>query len=328
MTHGLASMREFRRHARREAPIIRRAERIWPMVLAWGFLALVFGGTGALVVVITFESGENGPFWAGLGIIAFAFVLLGSIVAVAISNARRWWTRRAAAALALARGWHFELEVDPSFFRGTLFSAGTRGRVETAMHTHDPRMIEVGNYTFMADAGRSLKGVDQIGYVRMVLNNELPHMYLQAQGRTRPRPYEVAFDRARRIDLEGDFVQYWRLCVPPGHEQDAYYVFTPDLMQTLVDVVPGFDVEIIGTEMYLYAPGRFDLTRADVLEAADLVGRTVGARTAHRSSRFTDLVGGSVPRLGNAATWTLRLVPAVVVSAVLIAVAWQVGVLA
>jgi len=327
MTHGLASMRDFRRHARREAPIIRRAERFWPMVLAWGFLALLFGGIGALVVVITLESGETGPFWAGVAFIAFAFFLLGSIVAVGISNARRWRIRRAAAELALAHGWHFELEVDPRFFRGTLFSAGQRGRVETAMHTHDPRMIEVGNYTFTADAGQSFKAVEQVGYVRVVLDDELPHMYLQAQGRTRPRPYEVAFDRAQRIDLEGDFIRYWRLFVPQGREQDAYYIFTPDLMQTFVDVVPGYDVEIVGTEMYIYAPGRFDLAHADVLDAAVTIGETVGERTSYRSSRYTGLVGESVPRLGPAATWGLRLVPAAVVSAALLVIACQAGVL-
>jgi len=327
MTHGLESMRDFRLHARREAPIIRRAERIWPMVVGWGILALVFAAIGALVVVIAIDSGDAGVFWSGVAVVAFALVLLGSIVAVAISNARRWRIRRAAAELALAHGWHFELEVDPRFFRGSLFSSGRDGRVETAMHTHDPRMIEVGNYTFSADAGQSFKGVDQVGYVRMVLDNELPHMYLQAQNRAKLRPYTFAFSRVERIDLEGDFIRHWRLYVPQGREQDAYYIFTPDLMQVFVDVLPGCDVEIVGTEMYIYAPGRFDLTQADVLDAAEVIGETVGEHTAARAARFTDLVGERVPLLGTAATWALRLVPAIIVSVALVVFAWQTGIL-
>lgn len=150
-------------------------------------------------------------------------------------------------------------------------------------------MIELGNYTF--SSGQSLKGIDQVGYVRVVLDNELPHMYLQAQNRAKPRPYTFAFDRVQRIDLEGDFIKYWRLFVPEGHGPDAYYVFTPDLMQAFVDVIPGCDVEIVGTEMYIYAPGRFNLTHADILDAAEIIATTVGARTAQRSARFTDLVG-------------------------------------
>lgn len=233
--------------------------------------------------------------------------------------------RRAAAELALAHGWHFELEVDPRFFRGSLFTAGRQGRAETVMHTHDPRMIEVGNYTFSADVGQSFKGVDQVGYVRMVLDNELPHMFLQAQGRTRPRPYAFAFDRVQRIDLEGDFTRYWRLYVPQGSEQHAYYIFTPDLMQTFVDVIPGCDIEVVGTELYIYAPGRFDLTHADVLDAAEVVAETVGEHTSRRAARFTDLIGGPVPRLSPVATWILRLVPAAIVGIGLIIVGRQGG---
>jgi len=325
MSHGLANMRDFRRHAKREASLIRRAERIWPMALGWGVLSLLLGAVGGLVVFIAFDTGDPGVFWAGAAIVAFALFLLGSICVVALANARGWRIRREAAELALAHGWHFELEVDPRHFRGSLFTAGRDGRVETAMHTHEPRMIEVGNYTFSAASGRSLKGIDQIGYVRMVLDNDLPHMYLHAQNRVRPRPYSFTFDRAQRIDLEGDFVRYWRLFVPEGHGPDAYYIFTPDLMQTFVDVIPGCDVEVVGTEMYIYAPGRFDFANADILDAAETIAETVGAHTASRAARFTDLVGEDVPRLSPATAWALRLAPAFVVSAMLIVLAGQSG---
>jgi len=327
MTHGLASMRDFRRHATHEAPLIRRAERIWPMALGWGALSLLLVAIGGLVVFIALDTADPSVFWAGAAIVAFALFLLGSICVVALANARGWRIRREAAELALARGWHFELEVDPRHFRGSLFTAGRDGRVETAMHTHEPRMIEVGNYTFSASAGRSLKGIDQVGYVRMVLDNELPHMYLQAQNRVRPRPYSFTFDRVQRVDLEGDFINHWRLFVPEGHGPDAYYIFTPDLMQTFVDVIPGCDVEIVGTEMYIYAPGRFDLANADVLAAAETIAETVGAHTASRAARFTDLVGKDVPRLSPATAWALRLAPAFVVSAVVIVLAGQSGLL-
>lgn len=326
--HGLTSMQDFGRHRREEAPITRRAERIWPMVLGWGILAILFGAIGAFVVAIALDSGDpkdREAFFAGLAIVVFALILIGSIVVIAVNNRRRWAVRRDAAAMALGQGWHYELEVDPRHFTGSLFRAGSRGRAESAMHTHDPGFVEVGNYTFTAGAGQSFKGVDQVGYVRMLLDRELPHISLHAQGRTKPRPY--AFDRVQRIDLEGDFIRYWRLFVPQGYGEDAYYVFTPDLMQTLVDTIPGCDVEIVGQELYVYGARPFDLTTPAILDAALAVRATVGKHTSARTSRYDRVVEPAAMRLGPAATWALRIIPAAAAAALLLILAAQAGVL-
>ncbi|WP_156760331.1 hypothetical protein [Microbacterium karelineae] len=334
--HGLASMQDFRRASRNDAPIIRRAERMWPMLIGWGILSILFGALGVFVMMLTYGSRDPSAreaFLAGLAIVGFALLLIGTLVVVWVNHRKRWRVRRAAAEMALTHGWHYELEVDPGLLTGSLFRCGTRARVENAMHVHAPRFVEIGNHTFVAPQGQSFKGLDQIGYIRVLLDRSLPHMHLPAQGRTGVRPYTIGFDRAQLMDLEGDFNRYWRLFVPKGYEQDAYYVFTPDLMATLVDWIPGCDVEIIDDEMFIYAPGPFDLTRPEILEAAQIVADTVGAHTAQRSSRYSDeqsahpdLVGSGGARLKPTSAWALRIVPAVAGVGAGLAVAWQGGI--
>lgn len=242
--------------------------------------------------------------------------MLYLLVSIIVTFARRWRRRRAAADVALAHGWHYALEGDPQNYAGALFRAGVRGWVENSMHVHDPRYVELGNYAFQAEQGRSLKALDEVGFVAVQLDRSLPHMYLQAQGRTKPRPYAVGFQRGQRMDLEGDFPRYFRLYVPEGYGEDALYVFTPDLMQAFVDHVPGCDVEIVDDTMWVYLPGPLDVTDPSALVVAVYIAETAGAQLVSRGSRYTDdraadpgRIDPGGRRLAGVNRWALILAP-------------------
>lgn len=328
-------MREFRRHARRDARRIRRAERTVAFSILLVVFAIIFAAIGALMMTTASSEPASertrtfllGVFSAGLGVF-----FLSVMVATLVGRARSWRSRRAATQNALAHGWHYELEVDPREHPGSLFRKGVRGWAESAMHVHEPRYTEVGNYTFQAEQGKSLKALERIGYVCVQLDRRLPHLFLEAQGRERVRPYDLGFSGAQRMDLEGDFRSFFRVYAPAGYGEDALFVLTPDLMRLLVEEAPGCDVEIITDCLFVYAPGAFDLTTPHPLGVALRIAETIGARTAQRSSRYVDeradhpdLVDPSGARLATSRRWILTLVPGIAFVVTMLAIGWTQG---
>jgi hypothetical protein len=56
-----------------------------------------------------------------------------------------------------------------------------------------------------------------------------------------------------KVELEGDFNKYFKLTVPKGYEQEAYEIFTPDVMANLIDKAKDVSFEFVGNKLYIYA---------------------------------------------------------------------------
>ena len=67
----------------------------------------------------------------------------------------------------------------------------------------------------------------------------------------------ATFDRDQKLSLEGDFDQYFSLYCPEGYEQDALYLFTPDIMARFIDHAAALDVEIVDDWLFLYGKREF-----------------------------------------------------------------------
>ena len=67
----------------------------------------------------------------------------------------------------------------------------------------------------------------------------------------------ATFDRDQRLSLEGDFDQHFSLYCPEGYEQDALYLFTPDIMARFIDHAAALDVEIVDDWLFLYGKREF-----------------------------------------------------------------------
>lgn len=336
--HSVTSMRDFVQQAR-EAKLIRRAERAVALAILLILLAAVFGAVGYVMITTSIRSVDDPDrlegFVIGMLVIGLAMFFVGGAVAGLIGRSKRWRRRRAAAQTALAHGWHYHLETPPSWYGGILFRAGIRGWVESSMHVHEPRHVEVANYVFQPEAGTTsgLKALEEVGFVRVPLERPMPHMYLMAQGRIAPRPYGFPFSGQQTLDLEGDFTRHFRLYVPKGYERDALYVFTPDLMATLIDEVGGSDVEIIDDHMFVYAARGFDLADPSVLDAATRIAATLGSRTQRRTARYVDdrsehpaFIGADGARLKPVSRALIAVAPGVVTIAVLAVWGWASGV--
>ncbi len=114
------------------------------------------------------------------------------------------------------------------------------------------------NYQYTTGSGKN-RTTHRWGYVAIKLDVPLPHIVLDATsnnglfGSNLP----MAFDKDQKLSLEGDFDRYFSLYCPQGYEQDALYLFTPDIMARFIDNAAALDVEIVDDWLFLYGKREF-----------------------------------------------------------------------
>lgn len=108
------------------------------------------------------------------------------------------------------------------------------------------------------------------------LSNALPNIVLDSKNNSyfgTTIPVELAGNQ--KLDLEGDFINYFTLYVPRDFERDALYFLTPDLMARIVDLCADYDIEIIGSELRFYSNKMIDFSESGlkkVFEIIDQIG--------------------------------------------------------
>lgn len=145
---------------------------------------------------------------------------------------------------------------------GMIFGVGGSRRSSDLVRGERPRFVEFANYTYTTGSGKN-RTTHRWGYVAVRLDVPLPHIVLDAQsnnglfGSNLP----AAFDADQRLSLEGDFDRHFALYCPAGYEQDALYLFTPDIMARFIDNAAALDVEIVDDWLFLY--GKRDFSTLD-----------------------------------------------------------------
>src|SRR6478609_9747463 len=183
-------------------------------VIALGFAALVGVVVLGGVVTSTLRTGGS----TGASIFAVLLVLaLGAAAVITFFTVRANRIRRYRIGMfAQANGMSYTERIANPPLPGMIFSLGS-GRLATDLvRGTQPRFVEFGNYGF---------------------GSNLP----------------ASFQRAQRLSLEGDFDRHFTLYCPEGYEQDALYLFTPDIMARFIDHAAQLDVEIVDDWLFLYA---------------------------------------------------------------------------
>lgn len=145
-----------------------------------------------------------------------------------------------------------------SNLRGLIFNLGHSKTVLRALIF--PNNVEMGNYRYTTGSGKNQSTHDW-AYVRMKLSRRLPHMVLDAKKNNfwRISNLNTFFDKSQTLQLEGDFNNHFTLYAPNEYKSDALYVFTPDVMQVMIDQGSDYDIEVVDDEIYLYKNGSFKL---------------------------------------------------------------------
>lgn len=286
-------------------------------VFGIGFLALTVYGIVA----------AQGPGWVIAFAVFAAWAVFGSIAVGRLARMPAATGEPAKGEARLHRlaelnGLVYEPNVEPRL-AGPLFERLSGRRRNTRFTTTSGRTVEVGNLLYpQARAGMSVSVTIRAGgvasttaddgsywrYVAVQLDAPLPHMVLEPQGRqtdaateaaTGRRAFPVDFDEDQHLSLEGDFDRYFSLFVPKEYERDALYIFTPDLMATMIDEAPGMHVEIVDDWVIFSRNGRADFGSPSTWSAIDRTVNRAASEIVERGGRYRDeRTAGGTPTAG------------------------------
>lgn len=221
-----------------------------------------------------------------LGALIVPFVLV-VIIAVVYS---RYNERRRAKLYRFALQNHLMFIENSTYtsYKGMIFDEGYSRVIKQLLRFSDGS--EVGNYQYETGSGRS-RATHTYGYVKIPLTRNLPHMVLDGKANNLfgiITGMSDSFDRSQKLSLEGDFDKYFTLYAPKEYERDALYVFTPDVMQILIEEGKRYDMEIVDNELFVYSNALFDLVSETQLSSLVKIIETIGSEIRSQSTRYAD----------------------------------------
>lgn len=140
---------------------------------------------------------------------------------------------------------------------GTLFTYGdSRSERKVITGNMNGYPLKLSNYRYSTGSGKSRR-TNEVRVLRLTLPRKLPHMVIDClvePGEHVNSVLPISFDRSQRIELEGDFPEYFALYAPDKYAISALSIIAPDAMDTLLRMHSLCDIEIIDNYIYFYWP--------------------------------------------------------------------------
>lgn len=227
-----------------------RASTVIAIVVA--VIAVIIVVPMVFVLAVTLGTGRN-SFISMLPMLLIAIVVLGIGFAGWLALRRQRVMDYRLSRFAAANNMTYAGDVDDPPLPGMIFSLGRARRASQLVRGHSPRFVEFGNYQYTTGSGKN-STTHKWGYVAVKLDVPLPNIVLDALGNNAVfgTNLPASFQKEQRLSLEGDFDKYFTLYCPAGYEQDALYLFTPDIMARFIDNAAQLDVEIVDDWLFLY----------------------------------------------------------------------------
>lgn len=173
---------------------------------------------------------------------------------------------------------------------GVIFQEGHSKIYRDLLTAQSQAFSEIGNFEYTTGSGKNQTTHDY-GFVKIKLPRRLPHMLLDSKennffGMLSNLP--ISFGGDQKLELEGDFNNYFTLYAPEQYKTDAFYVFTPDVMQALVDAVHEYDCEVIDDDFYIYSAKPLDLTSQSQFEDILNIASKLRAELIEQTDYYAD----------------------------------------
>jgi hypothetical protein len=297
-------------------PALVRAPRLRSDASAWKGLiyrasiaGALFVGSGALFVVFLealFEKQQEGGSTLTLIIGGVAVpavgVFLGSYlldVAMKLDVVRLGGPARRARLQRFAEdnvSVSFLPEVQGMDYPGFAFESAQRPEAFDVIR-FESGPIEVGNLVTTGTSGNRQVALVH-GYIRFPLPARLPHILAISTTDRGHSAVPVVVLRDQFLSLEGDFDKHFTLYAPHGYEQDALYVFGPDVMARLIDHADRFDVEIVDSWLQVYAHRPFNMLDPETYQLATGLAAAVASKVSRQAGRYSDNRAAAPDRVG------------------------------
>jgi hypothetical protein len=227
-----------------------------------------------------------------LGVFVIGYTVLAAVGFV-------WWAvglsrRVKVAAFAWQNGWAYADALERTRRPGAAFARVVHGRERAVVACDDERMpFELGMHHSVAHGQERATIQRPFAFIELPLPTSVPHIVLA--NRKRSIIPTLGLGRgAARMDLEGDFAKTFRLIVPEGYQQDALYVFTPDVMAGVLDLGSSAEIELVSDKLYVYLPSGTRFDRAETMAAAVTLAEEFHRRFAARTELYRDDKAGDI----------------------------------
>lgn len=281
-----------------------------PLVRIIKMIAVVIGciiGVSILFVlfssVVPFLLGDEHFGLVPVIFIMFIILMVSFSIIYSIKSQKKAWEQNVRLyRFAKANNLSFELSLSHPGYSGMIFNIGGLRKAENILRsaTHKP-IFEIANYTYTitrsSGSGKNSHSDTtyyRYGYIMIQLNKKLPHIVLDSKSNNASlfganlSNLPASFDKNQTLSLEGDFDKYFTLYAPKEYEQDALYIFSPDLMAMFIDQSNQFDAEIVDDKLFIYSSKHFDFSNIALVGQLFNIINKVGSLVIHNTDRYED----------------------------------------
>ncbi len=177
---------------------------------------------------------------------------------------------------------------------GVIFHEGNSKKFREILSSTKHAFSEMGTYEYATGSGKN-RTIHTFGFVKIKLPRKLPNIVLDSKknnflGKISNLPSSMSGNQ--KLSLEGDFDSYFTLYTPKQYERDALYIFTPDVMQAIIDAAQDYDCEVIDDTFYLYSKTPLDLKKPkQIQEMLNITGKLRAELTAQTDYYADDRLG-------------------------------------
>jgi hypothetical protein len=138
---------------------------------------------------------------------------------------------------------------------GSLFRVGhSQALQDVVSGQFQNHALSLFTYTYVTGYGRSQQ-VHHYTVYELQFDVTLPDMLLENGSHAYGESLIDKLSGKEMIKLEGDFNKYFSLNIRKGYEVEALEIFTPDVMEELVEKAKTFSLEIVNGHLFIYDNG-------------------------------------------------------------------------
>ncbi len=181
----------------------------------------------------------------------FSFFVVFVVGGISYSHVYRKFKREFTQQFGNSIGFTYTESADIATTSGKLFETGhSKSIYDVLSGTYQDIPIRIFTFQFTIGSGKSSHTYYYTVF-EATMTGTVPDILLFSSKHS--SAISDFFSGDESLTLEGDFNKFFRLRVPKGFEQEAYQIFTPDVMANLIDKATEMSFEFVGTKLYIYA---------------------------------------------------------------------------
>ena len=180
-------------------------------------------------------------------LLALDFIIAGSIYSKAYNKIKGQFMEEFGNSIGFA----YVRSIEPESVSGRLFKTGHDQTIsDVLIGTYQDIPMRIFSLSFTVGSGKNSHTYSYTVF-EATYAETMPDILLFSKAEQ--SAVSDWFSEDETIELEGDFNKYFKLRAPKGREQEAFQIFTPDIMAELIDKAKEVSFEFVGNKLYIYA---------------------------------------------------------------------------